>query len=152
MLWWDPLLVAEPVVPPAVRALPCDAIARHAPDIFMHAGLADAETASALPTKRKFLTAAVALLYGATASSSFSGGTVFGAQCLSSLAAGSIRIRRHAVVLSFGCEHGTTGQKQIAAFSKAEKTLNQPDGAVKPSTKRVAVDAPKQPKHDKRAR
>jgi hypothetical protein len=46
----------------------------------MHAGLADAETATALPAKGKFLPAAVAVLEGLAASSSFAGAAMFGVQ------------------------------------------------------------------------
>jgi len=45
---------------PAIRALPGNGIAGHAPNIFLHALLADTETATASPAKRKFLAAAVA--------------------------------------------------------------------------------------------
>jgi len=53
-------LVPEPILIPAVRALPGDGIAGHAPDVFIHTFLADVETAPALPAKTKFLAAAVA--------------------------------------------------------------------------------------------
>jgi len=56
------LLIAEPVLAAAIGALPGDAVARHAPHIFVHAGLADAETAAALPAKGERLPATVALL------------------------------------------------------------------------------------------
>jgi len=53
-------LVPEPILIPAVRALPGDGIAGHAPDVFIHTFLADVETAPALPAEAKFFAAAVA--------------------------------------------------------------------------------------------
>ena len=44
-------LIAQAVLGSAVRALPGDAVARHAPEVFFHAHLADAESASAGPAK-----------------------------------------------------------------------------------------------------
>jgi len=54
-------LVAEPILVPAVRALPGDGVAGHAPYVFSHTFLADIETTSTAPAKAKFLAAAVAL-------------------------------------------------------------------------------------------
>jgi hypothetical protein len=51
----------------------------------MHAGLADAETATTLPAKEKFLPAAVTLLEGFAAFSPIAYGAVFGAQSFTSL-------------------------------------------------------------------
>jgi hypothetical protein len=45
------LLVAEPVLGAAIGTLPGDAVAGHAPDILIHAGLADAEAAAAAPAE-----------------------------------------------------------------------------------------------------
>jgi hypothetical protein len=56
------LLIPKPVLVPAVRALPGDGVAGHAPDVFMHAFLADIEAASTAPAEAKFLAAAVALM------------------------------------------------------------------------------------------
>jgi hypothetical protein len=53
----------------AIGALPSDTVAAHAPYIFIHADLADAESATALPTKGERLPAAMTLL-GRWASSS----------------------------------------------------------------------------------
>jgi hypothetical protein len=53
-------LVAESILPSTVRALPGDGIAGHAPYIFFHTILADAESAPALPAEGKFPAAAVA--------------------------------------------------------------------------------------------
>jgi hypothetical protein len=79
-------LIAESIVSAAVRALPGDAVAGHAPHVFMHAGLANAEAAAALPAKGKLLPAAVTLLERFTASASLAGCAGFGAQCSSSIA------------------------------------------------------------------
>jgi hypothetical protein len=54
------LLVAEPVVFAAIRTLPGDGIAGHAPHVFQHTVLADAEPAATRPAEWKALTAAVA--------------------------------------------------------------------------------------------
>jgi len=53
-------LVSKTVLCAAVRALPGDPIARHAPEIFLHTLLTDLESAPAHPAKRNFLIAAVA--------------------------------------------------------------------------------------------
>jgi hypothetical protein len=53
-------LVAESILPSTVRALPGDGIAGHAPYIFFHTNLADAEPTPALPAEGKFTAAAVA--------------------------------------------------------------------------------------------
>jgi hypothetical protein len=47
------LLIAEPVLPPAIRARPGDGITGHSPHVFLHASLADTKTAAARPAKRK---------------------------------------------------------------------------------------------------
>jgi len=44
----------------AVGALPCDSVTGHAPGVFIQAGLADTETAAALPAKRQLFAATVA--------------------------------------------------------------------------------------------
>jgi len=54
-------LVAVSVLVPAVRAGPGDAVAGHAPGVFMHAGLADGKPAPAAPAEHKGLFAAMAL-------------------------------------------------------------------------------------------
>lgn len=54
------LLVAEAVLLAAVGALPGDAVARHAPDILVHAGLTDVEAAAAGPAEGLGAAAAVA--------------------------------------------------------------------------------------------
>ena len=54
------LLISEAVLAAAVGALPGDAVARHPPDILVHADLADAETATAGPAEGLGLPAAVA--------------------------------------------------------------------------------------------
>lgn len=74
-LFFNHLLIAKTVLSTAIGALPGDPVAGHAPDIFMHAGLADAESTSALPAKREFLPAAVALLERFAAPASFSNWT-----------------------------------------------------------------------------
>ena len=56
------LLIAEPVLAPAVRALPGNGVAGHAPDVFIHALLADIETTPTAPAEAKILAAAVALI------------------------------------------------------------------------------------------
>lgn len=74
------LLVAKSVITAAIRALPSDAVAGHAPDIFVHAHLADTESATALPTKWEVLPAAVAFADKLAALSSFASSTMFGVQ------------------------------------------------------------------------
>jgi len=54
-------LIPESVLPAAVRALPGDAVAGHAPDVFRHAILADMKTAAAMPAEREYAGAAMAL-------------------------------------------------------------------------------------------
>ena len=61
-------LVPEPILIPAVRALPGDGIAGHPPYVFIHAFLTDMEAATASPAKAKFPPAAVAGKAGAHAS------------------------------------------------------------------------------------
>jgi len=53
-------LVTKPILVAAVRALPGDGIAGHAPYVFCHTILANFESAAAMPAKGKFLAAAVA--------------------------------------------------------------------------------------------
>jgi hypothetical protein len=48
------LLVAEPVPAAAVRTLPVDIVAGHAPQIVMHASLAYQKAAAATPAERNF--------------------------------------------------------------------------------------------------
>jgi hypothetical protein len=57
------LLIAEAVLPAAIRALPGDAVAGHAPYILMHARLADQEAAAAAPAKGNCFGAAVACFW-----------------------------------------------------------------------------------------
>ena len=52
-------LVAKTVLLTAVRALPCNAVAGHAPHVFVHAHLTDPEAAPAYPAKRGPLPAAM---------------------------------------------------------------------------------------------
>jgi len=61
-------LIPKPILIPAIRALPGNGIAGHAPDIFRHTFLANAETASAAPAETKFFTAAVAPIIALLAS------------------------------------------------------------------------------------
>jgi hypothetical protein len=68
------LLVPKPVLIPAIRALPGNGIAGHAPDIFRHTFLADGETAAAAPAETKFFTAAVAPIIALAASFAPGGG------------------------------------------------------------------------------
>jgi hypothetical protein len=69
------LLVAEAVLIATIRALPGDIVAGHAPQIFMHAPLADAETAAAAPAEAKCPVAAMAemLLYMSPPPGGFAG-------------------------------------------------------------------------------
>jgi hypothetical protein len=60
-------MISESVLIPAIRALPGDPIAGHAPYIFLHARLANTETAAAPPAERKFPAAAMAKLHTAFA-------------------------------------------------------------------------------------
>jgi hypothetical protein len=48
---------------PAIRAIPGDAVAGKAPEVFLHAVLADIESATAMPAKGEILFAAMALPY-----------------------------------------------------------------------------------------
>jgi hypothetical protein len=57
------LLIAESIHSTTVRALPGNVVAGHAPDIFLHAGLADLKTAAAAPAKWMNPVAAMALLF-----------------------------------------------------------------------------------------
>jgi len=68
------LLVPKPVLIPAIRALPGNGIAGHAPDIFRHTFLADGETAAAAPAETKFFTAAVAPIIAPAAAFAPGGG------------------------------------------------------------------------------
>jgi len=54
-------LIAKSILVPAIRALPGDGVARHAPYVFSHTFLADIEATSTAPAKAKFFAAAVAL-------------------------------------------------------------------------------------------
>jgi len=54
-------LIAESVLLAAVGTLPGDAIAGHAPQVLVHALLADAESATALPAEHEALSAALTL-------------------------------------------------------------------------------------------
>ena len=69
----SPLLIAEAVELAAVGALPGDMVARHAPDIFLHAALADFEPAAAAPAEAESLAAAVTLLLGRSTPATFAG-------------------------------------------------------------------------------
>jgi hypothetical protein len=55
-------LVAEPVLPPAIRTRPGDGITGHAPHVFLHASLTDTKTAAARPAKRKCHSTAIAVI------------------------------------------------------------------------------------------
>jgi len=52
-------LIPEIILSSTVRALPGYSIARHPPEIFIHAVLTNCKTAPAFPEKRGFFTAAV---------------------------------------------------------------------------------------------
>jgi len=56
------LLIAESVQFAAIRTLPGDPVARHAPEVFLHAVLADFEAASAAPAEGERPAATLALL------------------------------------------------------------------------------------------
>lgn len=55
------LLVPKTVLVSAIRALPCDAVTRHSPYIFLHTFLADKKAAPTGPAKWKYSLAAMAL-------------------------------------------------------------------------------------------
>jgi hypothetical protein len=59
-------LIAEAVHVAAVRALPGNVIAGHAPYVFLHTGLAYLESAPAMPAKRIGQATAMTLLQGGT--------------------------------------------------------------------------------------
>ena len=63
------LLVAKSILVPAVRALPGDAIAGHAPYVFTHTSLADIEAAATAPAEAKFFAATVASIAALSATS-----------------------------------------------------------------------------------
>jgi hypothetical protein len=67
-------LVAETVLPSAIGALPCNAITGHAPQILVHAILANSETAAAPPAEHEFFATAYTLLGGLATPSSWTGG------------------------------------------------------------------------------
>ena len=69
----EPLLIAESILSAAVGALPGDAVAGHAPQILIHAILADAEAAAAPPAEHELLTTALALDRAFSALSSSTG-------------------------------------------------------------------------------
>jgi hypothetical protein len=56
------LLIAEAILSTAIRTLPGNAVTGHAPYIFVHAGLANLEPATASPAKKEFVSAAMTLL------------------------------------------------------------------------------------------
>jgi len=53
-------LIPKPILVPAVRTLPGDGIAGHAPYVFIHTFLANIEATSTAPAKCKLFAAAVA--------------------------------------------------------------------------------------------
>jgi len=53
-------LISKPVLRAAVRAIPGNAVARHAPEVFIHARLADSKPAPAGPGEHRRISAAVA--------------------------------------------------------------------------------------------
>jgi hypothetical protein len=55
-----PLLVAKAILLPTIRAIPGYPVAGHPPEVFIHAILADAEAAAALPEKMRILSTTVA--------------------------------------------------------------------------------------------
>ncbi|MBI5894538.1 MAG: hypothetical protein HZB24_00485 [Desulfobacterales bacterium] len=67
------LLISEAVEFAAVGALPGYVVARHAPDILLHAALADFESAAAAPAEGEYLAAAMALLLGGSTPAPFAG-------------------------------------------------------------------------------
>ena len=56
-----PLLVAETILPPAIRAVPGNAVAGHPPEVFIHAVLTDGKAAATLPVETGGLVAAMAI-------------------------------------------------------------------------------------------
>jgi len=54
------LLIAVPVLPAAIRALPGDPITGHPPLVFIHAGLADRKITPAIPAEHEHLPTAMA--------------------------------------------------------------------------------------------
>ena len=61
------LLVAKSILIPAVRTLPGDGVAGHAPDIFVHTFLADIETAATPPAECEVPAAAMAAIFEVSA-------------------------------------------------------------------------------------
>jgi hypothetical protein len=66
-----PLLIAESVHFTAIRTLPGDVVAGHAPDVFLHTGLTDLEAAAATPAERVNHAAAMTLLLGGSPPAAF---------------------------------------------------------------------------------
>jgi hypothetical protein len=56
------LLVPESILITAIRALPGDAVAGHAPNVIVHTFLANFKTAAATPAENELPAAAVALM------------------------------------------------------------------------------------------
>ena len=61
------LLVPKSILIAAIRTLPGDAVAGQAPNVFMHALLADLKSAAAAPAENKLPAAAMALIQRALA-------------------------------------------------------------------------------------
>jgi hypothetical protein len=72
-----PSLVAKAILSAAIRTLPGDPVAGHAPDIFFHTPLADTESTSAYPAKWKLSLAAMADMLTLPAIFSSIGGSWF---------------------------------------------------------------------------
>ena len=53
------LLIAKTILITAIRALPCYAVTRHSPDIFIHTILANSKAAAALPAKTEYFSTAI---------------------------------------------------------------------------------------------
>jgi len=56
-------LITEIILPSAVRTLPSYSIARHSPEIYIHAVLTNCKAAPAAPEKGSFITAAMAVCW-----------------------------------------------------------------------------------------
>jgi len=56
-------LITEIILPSAVRTLPGYSIARHSPEIYIHAVLTNCKAAPAAPEKGSFITAAMAVCW-----------------------------------------------------------------------------------------
>lgn len=133
ILQLDGLLVAKTVLLAAVGALPGDTVAGHAPQVLVHAILADAEAAAAPPAEHERLPAALALLRG-FAAPSFPAGWLWcvGHGTVSQFTlAFMVSNALYSAVLSFKGIHANSAPSFQQPPSKSGQNLDQPESGVK---------------------